>query len=273
MRRLLLISLLCMSPVLASAQTIAPTAPQKPTKPMIDAAERHFDDGVRFTEEGNYEAARICFESGYKLSGEPDFLHNLSWTAERQGQLADAIGYAERYIAAKPDADNAERTRRRIDSLRSRQVKKAAAAHVATIPVCRQQPPAPSFPASERTQHPDKPDETRRLWQGALCGDRHPGKRRSAHLGRCRSSLAGAWATGRQAQAQGLTYEEWASLGDQGRALTRAGLAWRSLAVRWSSRVECGRSSDASPRPSSPRSRTILGKTYLRYSTVRVHLM
>ena len=32
MRRFLLISLLCLSPVLASAQTIAPTAPQKPTK-------------------------------------------------------------------------------------------------------------------------------------------------------------------------------------------------------------------------------------------------
>ena len=120
MTRLLLVYVLWLAPVLASAQTIAPTAPQKPTKPMIDAAERHFHDGVKFTEEGNYEAARICFESGYKLSGEPDFLHNLSWTAERQGQLADAIAYADRYLAAKPDADNAERTRRRIELLRSR---------------------------------------------------------------------------------------------------------------------------------------------------------
>jgi hypothetical protein len=55
------------------AQTVAPTAPQKPTKPMIDAAERYFRDGVRFTEEGNYDAARVSFEAGYKLSGEPDF--------------------------------------------------------------------------------------------------------------------------------------------------------------------------------------------------------
>ena len=38
------------------AQTVAPTAPQKPTKPMIDAAKRYFRDGVRFTEEGNYDA-------------------------------------------------------------------------------------------------------------------------------------------------------------------------------------------------------------------------
>lgn len=38
------------------AQTITPTAPQKPTKPMIDAAERHSHDSVKFTEEGNYVA-------------------------------------------------------------------------------------------------------------------------------------------------------------------------------------------------------------------------
>jgi hypothetical protein len=85
----------------AYAQTVAPTVPQKPTKPMIDAAERYFRDGVRFTEEGNYDAARVSFEAGYKLSGEPFFLHDLSWTAERQGQLGDAIGFAERYLTAK----------------------------------------------------------------------------------------------------------------------------------------------------------------------------
>ena len=41
------------APSIVYAQPVA-TAPQKPTKPMIDAAERHFHDGVRFTEEGNY---------------------------------------------------------------------------------------------------------------------------------------------------------------------------------------------------------------------------
>ena len=126
------------------AQTIAPTAPQKPTKPMIDAAERHFHDGVRFTEEGNYEAAKICFESGYKLSGEPDFLHNLSWTAERQGQLADAVTYAERYLAAKPDADNADRTRRRVELLRSRMAQATSQPSAAQAT-----PPAPCSPKTQ----------------------------------------------------------------------------------------------------------------------------
>ena len=53
-RSVVLCSLLV--PSVAHAQTHAPTVPQKPTKPMIDAAERYFRDGVRFTEEGNYDA-------------------------------------------------------------------------------------------------------------------------------------------------------------------------------------------------------------------------
>ena len=70
------------------AQTIAPTVPQKPTKPMIDAAERYFRDGVRFTEEGNYDAARVSFEAGYKLSGEPFFYMTSRGLPRDKGSLA-----------------------------------------------------------------------------------------------------------------------------------------------------------------------------------------
>ncbi len=129
------------------AQSIAPTAPQKPTKPMIDAAERYFRDGVRFTEEGNYDAARVSFEAGYKLSGEPDFLHNLSWTAERQGQLADAIGYAERYLAAKPDAEDAGRTRSRIERMRSQLGQTAPSSQTAPVQATATQPKPATAPA------------------------------------------------------------------------------------------------------------------------------
>ena len=205
------------------AQTIAPTAPQKPTKPMIDAAERHFHDGVRFTEEGNYEAAKICFESGYKLSGEPDFLHNLSWTAERQGQLADAVTYAERYLAAKPDADNADRTRRRVELLRSRMAQAtsqpSAAQATPPAPAAVQPQNATNAPAS-----PTKPAPRGKVPPaaiGLLAGGR---ALTLAGVG----LLAGAWATGKQAQSPGVTYDEWATLGDRGRALNTGGL---SLAI------------------------------------------
>jgi hypothetical protein len=70
MRRWVLCLVLTL-PLTAVAQPAAPIAPQKPPEPTIDAAERHFHDGVKFTEEGNDEADRVCLESGYKLSGEP----------------------------------------------------------------------------------------------------------------------------------------------------------------------------------------------------------
>ena len=208
-------------PLSAFAQSATPTAPQKPTKPMIDAAERHFHDGVRFTEEGNYEAAKICFESGYKLSGEPDFLHNLSWTAERQGQLADAVTYAERYLAAKPDADNAERTRRRVELLRSRmaQATSQPSAAQATPPAPVQPLNATSAPAS-----PTKPAPRGAVPPAAIGLLAGGGALTLAGVG----LLAGAWATGKQSQSPGVTYDEWATLGDRGRALNTGGL---SLAI------------------------------------------
>ena len=228
MTRLLLVYVLWLAPVLASAQTIAPTAPQKPTKPMIDAAERHFHDGVKFTEEGNYEAAKICFESGYKLSGEPDFLHNLSWTAERQGQLADAVIYAERYLAAKPDADNAERTRRRVELLRSRMAQAQPYPAQATPAPTQQSTPAPAAVqpqnATSAPASPTKPAPRGKVPPAAIGLLAGGGALTLAGVG----LLAGAWATGKQAQSPGVTYDEWATLGDRGRALNTGGL---SLAI------------------------------------------
>jgi tetratricopeptide (TPR) repeat protein len=119
---------------------------------MIDAAERYFRDGVRFTEEGNYDAARVSFEAGYKLSGEPDFLHNLSWTAERQGQLADAIGYADRYLAAKPDAEDAGRTRSRIERMRSQLGQTAPSSQPAPVQATAAQPVPATAPTLPQTQ-------------------------------------------------------------------------------------------------------------------------
>jgi tetratricopeptide (TPR) repeat protein len=190
---------------------------------MIDVAERHFRDGVKFTEEGNYEAARVCFESGYKLSGEPDFLHNLSWTAERQGQLSDAIGYAERYLEARPNADNAERTRRRIELLRSRlgPLPQPEAPKPAAQPATQ---PEPAKNATSAPPSPARPSEARKVPPGAIGLLAGGGALALAGVG----LLGGASATGQQAQAQGLTFDEWSALGDKGRALSAGGL---SLAI------------------------------------------
>ena len=181
---------------------------------MIDAAERYFRDGVRFTEEGNYDAARVSFEAGYKLSGEPDFLHNLSWTAERQGQLGDAIGYADRYLAAKPDAEDAGRTRSRIERMRSQLGQTAPSsqpAPVATLPQNAASSPRMVVGAAGRAKPPG-------LAIGLLAGG---GALALAGVG----CLAGAWWTGQQVSNPELTFVDYGALGERGRALNATGLA------------------------------------------------
>ena len=82
----------------AVAQTLkeAPAALSKQ-----DAAAQHFQLGVEFYRAGDYAAARVEFDAAYGLSGLPDLLHNLSLTAEKQGQIAAAIDYEERFLVAK----------------------------------------------------------------------------------------------------------------------------------------------------------------------------
>lgn len=214
MRLLLGLCALTAAPVVHAQ--VLPTAPQKPTKSMVAAAERYFRDGVQFTEEGNYSAARAAFEAGYSLSLEPDFLHNLSWTAEREGKIGEAIAYAERYLAAKPDADNAERTRRRIALLRSRLPAEPATVAPKPAPVPTQAPQI----ATSGPQSPDKPASRTGLPPGAIGLLVGGGALTLAGIG----CLAGAWAVSGQAQAPGVTFDEWAQLGERGRSLNTAGL-------------------------------------------------
>ena len=53
--------------------------------------------GLRFYRAKGYGAARVEFEAAHGLSGDAELLHNLSWTAEKQGEIAAAIDYEERF--------------------------------------------------------------------------------------------------------------------------------------------------------------------------------
>lgn len=100
----------------ADAQTLreAPTAASKQ-----DVAAQHFQLGLKFYRAGDYAAARVEFEAALGLSGEADLLHNLSWTAEKQGQIAAAIDYEERFLAVK----SSELTTAELDQARGRLVR------------------------------------------------------------------------------------------------------------------------------------------------------
>ena len=101
-----------------------------------DAAARHVELGLRFYRAGEYGAARVEFEAAHGLSGDAELLHNLSWTAEKQGQIAAAIDYEERFLSFKgaelPTAE-LDQARGRLVRLRELQAREAGSGAAAAL--------------------------------------------------------------------------------------------------------------------------------------------
>jgi tetratricopeptide (TPR) repeat protein len=102
---------LAFAPAIARAQsgpapTAAPAtsseAPPEPTPEELAEAKHSFESGMKFFNQGNYEAARTQFDAAYKLSRFPALLYNLARTADKQNQRRDSIRYYEQYLATNP---------------------------------------------------------------------------------------------------------------------------------------------------------------------------
>ncbi len=123
MRRCLLLTIavpvLLLSPLSSHAQPdLSPL--QRPSRPMMEAAQQHFRSGTRFYEEGSWDAALVEFEASWRLSGEADLLHNISWTHEKAGRTREALDYAERYLSASRGTEDEERAAKRVAFLKER---------------------------------------------------------------------------------------------------------------------------------------------------------
>jgi tetratricopeptide (TPR) repeat protein len=125
-----------------AAPAPAPAAPEPPAPATADAAldtlaQEHYKAGVEMFRNGQYEAARVEFEAAYKLLPLPDLLHNLSMAAEKQGRLADALSYEERFLATAAHLIHSERTaaKERIGRLREA---------VGTVPQATASGPSPA---------------------------------------------------------------------------------------------------------------------------------
>ena len=199
---------------------------QRPSRPMREAAQAHYLSGARFFESGQYDAALVEFEAAFRLSGEADFLHNISWTHEKAGRIKEAIEYAVRYQAAVPTGEDQERARRRVEFLKQRYSTTptptepsedstspaATPAPIATAPTVTPQSAAPVQQTTESRAkvHP--------LALGLVVGG---GALTAAGIG----CLAGAWATGQQLGNADLAFGDASSLIDRGRALNATGIA------------------------------------------------
>ena len=197
---------------------------QRPSRPMIEAAQAHYLSGARFFESGSYDAALVEFEAAFRLSGESDFLFNMSWTHEKAGRIKEAIDYAVRYQAAVQGAEDQERARRRVEFLKQRYGGREFSPD-ASLPIAN--PPQAAAPQTSTSQNAPSPAEEPAkaesrpavppLALGLVAGG---GALTAAGIG----CLAGAWATGQQVGNADI-YGEASPLLDRGRALNATGIA------------------------------------------------
>ena len=212
---------LLLIPAMASAQPdLSPL--QRPSRPMIEAAQAHYLSGARFFETAQFDAALVEFEAAWRLSGEPDLLHNLSWTHEKAGHIKEAIDYALRYQAAVQTDEDRERARKRVEFLTKRYStapapSEPAAASSTPVVSPAQVPASASSPAPE----PSKTEARTKIPPLALGLVAGGGALAAAGIG----CLAGAWETGQQLGSADLAYGDAASLLDRGRALNTTGIA------------------------------------------------
>lgn len=122
------------------------------------AARHHFDLGEAFYRSGKLEAARLEFETAYRLYPVPLLLWNLGKVAEKQGRKAEAIDYLERYVRAqrdeaqrKAEADALAEVQTSLERLRS-EVAPAAAPQADVKPP--EQSSTPSLPAPSLSPAP-----------------------------------------------------------------------------------------------------------------------
>src|SRR5215203_4802990 len=65
-----------------------------------DLARRHFDSGVAYLEESDYDNALKAFQKAYDLSKRPEILLNVATVHERQSDLSSAVAALKAYLEA-----------------------------------------------------------------------------------------------------------------------------------------------------------------------------
>ena len=194
---------------------------QRPSRPMIEAAQQHYLTGTRFFEEGQWDASLVEFTASFQLSGERDLLHNISWTHEKAGRTREALDYAERYLVACRGTQDEERAAKRVVFLKAKYGDPASGTtstvQAAPVPVGI---PTTQNAASEATAAPSSEGKANppAVAIGLIAGG---GALVLGGIG----CLAGAWSTSQQANSADLTFAQGSGLIDRGHALNATGIA------------------------------------------------
>lgn len=108
-----------------------------------ELARKHFESGVAYLQESDYENALRAFEKSYELSKRPEILLNIATVNERRNDLKGAIDALEKFLAAAPQSDQRSTTEARLANLKKRLESESSAA---TPPTTTTPPPPTTTP-------------------------------------------------------------------------------------------------------------------------------
>lgn len=133
-------------PVLV-ASLVTSTAPAFAQDSRDDLARRHFESGVAYLQESDYENALKAFQKAYELSDRPEILLNIATVNERKADLPAAVAALEQYLKVAPESSERGTVEARIANLKKR-IEEAA-----TQPA----PPATNGTSTTPSPTPDQP--------------------------------------------------------------------------------------------------------------------
>jgi tetratricopeptide (TPR) repeat protein len=102
------------------AAVLATGVPARAQSSDDELGRRHFESGVAYLQESDYENALKAFEKAYELSKRPQILLNVATVHERRGDSRAAIEALNRYLEAAPNSEEAQSVKNRIANLEKR---------------------------------------------------------------------------------------------------------------------------------------------------------
>ncbi len=149
---------------LLCAAVLAGTTPSQAQVSPDELAHKHFDSGVAYLQESDYDSALKAFQRAYDLSKRADILLNIATVHERMGKLQAAIDDLDAFLAQKPTGDMADTVKIRIANLQKRLDAAAAdadagapTADAAAAPPATTAPPARAAPTGAPPPPPPPP--------------------------------------------------------------------------------------------------------------------
>lgn len=108
---LVLVSLAAVAP--SYAQQPAKAAPSTSTRDNVAEARARFDEGVKLTEAGEHESARVKFNQAWALLENSAILFNLARSEELSDHPVEALEHFRRFAKAPPDSKISDAQRQR----------------------------------------------------------------------------------------------------------------------------------------------------------------